>query len=251
MSHSTALQAFGLSKTFWIPQEPHTTMKERIAHLLRPNPVEKLQAVRSVSFEVEKGEFFGIVGRNGSGKSTLLKILSGIYTPDTGYVRTHGRISPFLELGVGFDPELSARENIYLNSIILGMKREEVDEKFQSMIDFAGLSHFVDQKLKKFSTGMQMRLAFSVAVQSVADILIFDEVLAVGDSAFQQKCREVFTALKKQGKTIILVSHNAGDIEQFCDRAMLIEHGEMILLGDPKTVMHRYQGILDREGILV
>jgi ABC-type polysaccharide/polyol phosphate transport system ATPase subunit len=190
--------------------------------------------------DIGKGEFFGIVGRNGSGKSTLLSCLAGIYPTDSGEITVNGRLSPFIELGVGFNPELTARENVLINAIMLGLTRKQARERFDDIIAFAELEEFLDLKLKNYSSGMSVRLGFAVAVQVDADILLVDEVLAVGDAAFQQKCFEQFQALKDAGRTIVFVTHDMSAVERFCDRAMLLERGEVVHIGEPHTVAREY-----------
>lgn len=176
------------------------------------------QVLKDISFEVEKGDFFGIVGRNGSGKSTLLKIISQIYVPEKGKVSVNGTLVPFIELGVGFNPELTGRENIYLNGALLGFTRSEIDAMYDDIVEFAELEEFMDQKLKNYSSVMQVRLAFSIAIKAEGDILVLDEVLAVGDEAFQRKCFEYFASLKKQKKTVILVTHDMASVQRFCTK---------------------------------
>ena len=199
-----------------------------------------LQAVDDVSVEIATGEFFGIVGRNGSGKSTLLKCLAGIYTTDAGELHVRGRLSPFIELGVGFNPDLTARDNVIINAIMLGLSRKQAQERFDDIVGFAELEEFMDLKLKNYSSGMHVRLAFSVAIQVDAAILLIDEVLAVGDASFQQKCFDEFTRLKASGRTIVFVTHDMGSVERFCDRAMLMERGRVIDIGDPGSVTRQY-----------
>jgi ABC-type polysaccharide/polyol phosphate transport system ATPase subunit len=235
-----AIVAAGLSKTFRIPHNAPVTLKERALHPFRRVEVEELAAVRDVNFEIAKGEFFGIVGRNGSGKSTLLKLIAGIYKPNGGEIHVDGRISPFIELGVGFHPELAARDNIVINCSLLGLSRAEALRRFDRIIEFAELERFVDLKLKNYSSGMQVRLAFSTAIQVDADILLLDEVLAVGDSRFQEKCFGVFRQMKAEGRTIVLVTHSMDVVQRFCDRVMLIDRGEQLALGEPREVIDRY-----------
>jgi len=240
-SNMPAIKVENISKHFKVPQRKVETLKERIFTCWQKSHYRKLKALDDVSFEVQKGEFFGIVGRNGSGKSTLLKILAGIYQPQKGRIFVRGKLSPFLELGVGFNPELTARENIYLNGVVLGLSTKEINKRFDDIVDFAELRKFLDQKLKNFSSGMQVRLAFSVAIQVQAEILLIDEVLAVGDASFQSKCFDVFRKLKKEGKTIIFVSHDLRSIEEFCDRVMLLNEGKVLALGAPTEVINVYQ----------
>ncbi len=215
-----------VGKVFQIPRERHRSLKSLVLSGWRNRGYRKFEAIEKVDFEIHRGEFFGIIGQNGSGKSTLLKILAGIYVPTRGKVRIEGRLSPFIELGVGFNPELTARENVFLNGAILGLSRTEIAEKFDEIIGFAELEQFVDQKLKNFSSGMLVRLAFSVAIRARAEILLIDEVLAVGDANFQQKCYDVFRRLKAEGKTIIFVSHDLGSIKEFSDRVLLLNKGK-------------------------
>jgi ABC-type polysaccharide/polyol phosphate transport system ATPase subunit len=199
-----------------------------------------MRALNGVSFDVRKGEFFGVAGRNGSGKSTLLKLIAGIHAPDGGDIRVAGRVGPFLELGVGFNPELSARENIVINGVMLGRTPDEMMERLAPVMEFADLGDFAEAKLKHFSSGMRLRLGFSVMVQANPDVYLFDEVMAVGDAAFQQKASETFLDLKERGKTVILVTHSMQAIEQLCDRAMLLERGEMAAIGATDEVTARY-----------
>ena len=232
--------ADGIRKTFHVPKEQVHTLKERALHPLRNRTEDRFTALRDVSFEAEQGEFFGIVGRNGSGKSTLLKCLAGIYPTDAGRIWMDGRLSTFIELGVGFNMDLAARDNVALNAAMLGLSRREAERRFDSVIDFAELHEFVDLKLKNYSSGMLVRLAFSVMIQVDADILIIDEVLAVGDASFQQKCYDEFERIRKEGKTVLLVTHDMGAIQRFCTRAMLLENGRVVATGDPETVGNRY-----------
>ena len=235
-----ALAAQGVDKRFKIPEERSHTLKERALHPLRRTRHEELHALRDISFAVEPGEFFGIVGRNGSGKSTLLKCLAGIYRIDSGNIWCNGRMSTFIELGVGFNPDLAALENVTLNGIMLGLSPREARARYQRVIEFAELEEFQDLKLKNYSSGMHVRLAFSVAIQVDADILLIDEVLAVGDAAFQQKCFDVFNRMREEGRTIVFVTHDMGAVTRFCHRAMLLERGEMVDIGDPRDIADRY-----------
>ena len=207
-----------LSKRFRIPLDRSSTLKHRLTHWRSASRYRTLEALRDVSFEVPAGEFTGIIGHNGSGKSTLLKILARIYRPDAGRVAIEGKVSPFLELGVGFNPELTARENIFLSGAILGLGRVELHRLFEEIIGFAELAQFVDHKLKNFSSGMEVRLAFSLAIQAHAEILMMDEVLAVGDASFQQKCFDVFKGYKREGRTVVLVTHELSAVNKYCDR---------------------------------
>jgi ABC-type polysaccharide/polyol phosphate transport system ATPase subunit len=197
--------------------------------------------LRDVTFSVEEGEFFGIFGPNGSGKSTLLRILAGIYVPDTGRVRVNGLLSPFIELGIGFDPDLTARDNIRINTTLAGLSRRQLDAKFDEILEFAELDRFVDQQVKNYSSGMLMRLAFSIAIQIPFDILLLDEVLAVGDESFQQKCFAMFDRFNEEGKTIILVTHQLDLLTRFCDRLLLLENGVIRATGEPSDVIRPYR----------
>jgi ABC-type polysaccharide/polyol phosphate transport system ATPase subunit len=235
-----AVQVSDVAKEFRIPHERVHTLKERALHPFRRTGGDVLRALEGVSFEVAEGVFFGIVGRNGSGKSTLLKCLAGIYGVDRGDIRLRGRLSTFIELGVGFNPDLAARDNVLLNGIMLGLSPKEALRRFDAIIEFAELEEFVDLKLKNYSSGMQVRLAFSVMSHVDADVLLIDEVLAVGDAAFQQKCFEVFHRLKREGKTILFVTHDMGAAARFCDRAMLLERGRIEVIGAPDMVGARY-----------
>lgn len=241
-----AIRVRHLNKTFRLPHLQCNTLKERLLHPLSFRGFNNLHAVRDASLDVHKGEFFGIVGRNGSGKSTLLKCLAGIYRVDRDprtQLELHGRLSPFIELGVGFNPELTARDNVVINAIMLGLTQKEARARFDDIIAFAGLEEFVDLKLKNYSSGMYVRLAFSVAIQVDADVLLIDEVLAVGDSAFQQKCYDQFHRLKAEGKTIVFVTHDMNAVERYCDRAMLLEHGETVCIDKPDLVARQYHEI--------
>jgi ABC-type polysaccharide/polyol phosphate transport system ATPase subunit len=233
----------GVSKTFRIPHLQVHTLKERALHPFRFHEFDELRAVQDVSFEIQQGEMFGIVGRNGSGKSTLLKCLAGIYRvddTDRAELAVRGRLSPFIELGVGFNPDLTAHDNVIINAIMLGLTRKEARERFDEIIAFAELGEFLELKLKNYSSGMYVRLAFSVAVQVDADVLLIDEVLAVGDSAFQQKCFDQFHRLRAEGKTIVFVTHDMGAVSRYCDRAMLMERGQIVCMGDPNRVAREY-----------
>jgi ABC-type polysaccharide/polyol phosphate transport system ATPase subunit len=233
----------GVTKSFRLPHERVHTLKERVLHPLRRAGSERLTALEDVSFAVAPGEFFGIVGRNGSGKSTLLKCMAGIYRTDAGAIYVNGRLSTFIELGVGFNPDLAALDNVTINGVMLGLSPAEARQRFERVIAFAELEDFVDLKLKNYSSGMQVRLAFSVMIQVDADILLIDEVLAVGDAAFQQKCFDVFYRMREEGKTILLVTHDMHAVTRFCHRALLLEKGRMITLDAPDEVAERYLDI--------
>lgn len=240
MDPNTAIKIEHLSKDFQLPHERHNSLKERLLSFKKPT-YEKFHALRDVDFEVRRGEFFGIVGRNGSGKSTLLKIIGGIYQPTKGQVHINGSLTPFIELGIGFNPELTGRENIFLNGAILGLTRKEIRAKYDEIVDFAELHKFMDQKLKNYSSGMQVRLAFSIAMQAHNDILLIDEVLAVGDANFQRKCYDVFKKIKDSGRTVIFVTHDMGAVQEYCDRAMMIQDSRVVAIGKPREIALKYQ----------
>jgi ABC-type polysaccharide/polyol phosphate transport system ATPase subunit len=231
--------ARGVSKTFRVPKERKHTLKERALHPASRTRHDVFRALNDISFAVEDGEFFGIAGRNGSGKSTLLKCIAGIYGVD-GEIWRRGRVSTFIELGVGFNADLAARDNVVLNGIMLGLSPREARKRYDSVIEFAELKEFEDLKLKNYSSGMYVRLAFSVAIQVDADLLLIDEILAVGDAAFQQKCFDVFNRMRDEGKTIIFVTHDMGALNRFCHRALLLERGSQVYIGDPQEVGDRY-----------
>jgi ABC-2 type transport system ATP-binding protein len=230
----------GVSKTFSIPREQVHTLKERALHPFRRGGHDDLRALRDVSFAVEPGEFFGIVGRNGSGKSTLLKCLAGIYRIDSGRIYVDGRMSTFIELGVGFNMDLAAYDNVLLNATMLGLSPRAARARYDRIIDFAELREFADLKLKNYSSGMLVRLAFAVMIQVDAEILLIDEVLAVGDAAFQQKCYDEFARIRRSGTTVLFVTHDMSAVQRFCDRAVLLEHGRRVEIGEPQKVGDRY-----------
>lgn len=243
MSEEIAISVKSVSKNFKLPHEKADSVKGLFINPFsaRAKEAEVQHALKDISFDIPKGQFFGIVGRNGSGKSTLLKILAGIYQPNKGSVKVDGRLVPFIELGVGFNPELSGRENVYLNGALMGFSKKEIDDKYKSIVDFSELKRFMDQKLKNYSSGMQVRLAFSVAtILAESDILLIDEVLAVGDSAFQKKCFAYFRNLKKNKKTVVFVSHDMNAVQEYCDRAVLIENSELILEGKSSEIASAY-----------
>src|SRR4051794_8151784 len=227
-SRPPAVYVDDVAKSFSIPRERVHTLKERVLHPLRRSAHDEFEALRGVSLSVEPGEFFGIVGRNGSGKSTLLKCLAGIYRTDRGAIYVDGRVSTFIELGVGFNPDLAAYDNVMLNATMLGLSTKEARKRYDRIIDFAELHDFVDLKIKNYSSGMLVRLAFSVMIQVDADILLIDEVLAVGDAAFQQKCFDEFGRIRNSGATVLLVTHDMGAVQRFCDRAVLLENGHVV-----------------------
>jgi ABC-type polysaccharide/polyol phosphate transport system ATPase subunit/ABC-type polysaccharide/polyol phosphate export permease len=235
-----AISVENVKKTFIIPDERYTSFKSRAVALFRPERHQTLAALDELSFEVQRGEFFGVVGPNGSGKSTLLKCIAGIYGTDAGCVAVTGHVSPFLEMGVGFKEDFTARENVVLNGTLLGLSPAQIRERMDSIIAFADLEQFADMHLKNFSSGMRVRLAFSLAIQVDADILLLDEVFAVGDEAFNEKCFEQFRQLKQEGRTVVVVTHGMSLIRRFCDRALLLDSGRMAMLGDPAAVANGY-----------
>ena len=231
-----------VSKDFVLPHEKVNSLKSLFTGAAKTHGKgkETQHALKDISFDIKKGEFFGIVGRNGSGKSTLLKILAGIYQPNAGKTYTKGKLVPFIELGVGFNAELTGRENVYLNGAMLGFTRQEVDSMYDDIVAFAELERFMDQKLKNYSSGMEVRLAFSMAVRADADILLIDEVLAVGDADFQRKCFNYFRKLKKNKKTIVFVTHDMNAVREYCDRALLIENNKILDIGKPEDIAQEY-----------
>ena len=243
MTQNNAISVKNLHKSFKLPTERAWGLKQAIFNRLKGIKGYKEQKVlNGINFNIKEGEFVGIVGRNGSGKSTLLKTLAKIYVPEKGSVEINGQLVPFIELGVGFNPDLSGRENVYLNGALLGFSNKEIDAMYDEIVDFAELREFMDQKLKNYSSGMQVRLAFSIAIRAKGDILLLDEVLAVGDAAFQQKCNDYFASLHGN-QTVILVTHNMDKVIDFCDRAILIEKGRIKLDGDPKEVAEAYKNL--------
>ncbi len=254
MSDDIAIKVSGVSKNFRLPHEKIGSIKNvftGIFRLIRKNrSYETQHALKDISFEVKKGEFFGIVGRNGSGKSTLLKMLAGIYQPTKGSIQVTGKLVPFIELGVGFSPELTGRENVYLNGALLGFSKKEIDDQYDDIVEFAELEKFMDQKLKNYSSGMQVRLAFSMAIRAKADILLIDEVLAVGDADFQRKCFNYFNQLKGEDTTVVFVSHDMTAVREYCDRAMLIEKSEIIDMGSTDKVAEKYMRLFMKDNVI-
>lgn len=240
-----------IHKDFVLPQHKNSSFKQAAVNIVRENNKTTQRVLDGVSFEVHKGDFFGIVGRNGSGKSTLLKLLAGVYSPTEGEVEVNGGLTPFIELGVGFNPELSGRDNVYLNGALLGFNRKQMGQMYDEIVEFAELEQFMDQKLKNYSSGMQVRLAFSIAIKAKNEILIFDEVLAVGDEAFQRKCIDIFEQYKAEHQTVILVTHDMTTVKRFCNKALLLAEGKIVEFGDPRNVAGRYselnQQSIDKE----
>ena len=230
-----------LTKSFKIPLEASSGVKQQLINILKGRKGYRVfTPLKDISFTINEGDFFGIVGRNGSGKSTLLKTIAGIYTPNSGNVKVHGSLVPFIELGVGFNPELTGRENIFLNGALLGFSHEEMESMYRAIVEFAELEDFMEERLKNYSSGMQVRLAFSIAIRAHADILLLDEVLAVGDEAFQKKCYSYFDKLKREKRTVILVTHDMAAVERFCTKAVFIEDGHVKMIGKPYRIAAAY-----------
>lgn len=243
MKSDVAIKISHISKSFRVPHEKHNSLKDKAVHIFGPKKFTKYKALENIDFEIKKGEFFGIVGKNGSGKSTLLKMLANIYQPSSGKINVNGTLAPFIELGVGFNPELTGRENIFLSGAILGMNRKKIEKIYDDIVAFAELEEFMDQKLKNYSSGMQVRLAFSIAVRAESDILLIDEVLAVGDAAFQSKCLDYFQKLKLDKKTVVFVSHDMDAVERLCDKAAFINDSHLIAIGSVEKVIDAYSDI--------
>lgn len=245
-----AVIAESIVKTFRIPLEGSSGLKQKLINNLKGRRgYREFTPLNKISFTVNEGDFFGIVGKNGSGKSTLLKTIAGIYTPNAGSIKVNGSLVPFIELGVGFNPELTGKENVFLNGALLGFSRKEISAMYDEIVDFAELPDFMEERLKNYSSGMQVRLAFSIAIKARGDILLLDEVLAVGDAAFQQKCFDYFEQLKKDKKTIIIVTHDMNAVKRFCNRALLIKNGVIEKIGTPNEIADLYteENIEERE----
>lgn len=241
MDDKVAISINSVSKAFKLPHEKQTSIKSLFVNLFRAKRTyERQQVLKEISFDIKRGEFFGITGRNGSGKSTLLKLLAGIYAPSHGSLTVNGKLTPFIELGVGFNPELTGRENVYLNGALLGFNRKQMNQMYDEIVAFAELERFMDQRLKNYSSGMQVRLAFSIAIRVQSDILLIDEVLAVGDVNFQNKCLAVFEEIKRRGTTVVFVSHDMEAVRRFCDRVALIQDGKLLKMGDAQEVIDEY-----------
>lgn len=241
ITKNIAVRVDKVTKSFKIPLEGSSGLKQKIINQLKGRKgYRTFTPLRDISFEINEGDFFGIVGKNGSGKSTLLKTIAGIYNPEEGTIEVNGSLVPFIELGVGFNPELTGRENVYLNGALLGFSRKEIDNMYDEIVDFAELPEFMEERLKNYSSGMQVRLAFSIAIKAQGDILLLDEVLAVGDAAFQQKCYDYFEELKRNGRTIIIVTHDMGAVKRFCNRALIINNGKIEAIGTPADIADIY-----------
>lgn len=249
-ARNVVINVDGVSKAFRLPHERTSSLKQTVL-TLHKRRFETFKVLNDVSFEVKEGEFFGILGRNGSGKSTLLKLLAGIYVPSHGHIHVNGTLTPFIELGVGFNAELTGRENVFLNGAILGLTHREIKEKYDEIVAFAELERFMDQKLKNYSSGMQVRLAFAIAIQAHNSILLIDEVLAVGDESFQDKCLKVFSDIKKDGrKTVVFVSHDMASVQRFCDRAIVVHDGRLVFEGKPADAVVEYRKLNFPEAVL-
>lgn len=238
-----AVSICDIHKDFILPQHKNTTFKQTVVNIVKKNKKVTQKVLDGVSFDIYKGDFFGIVGRNGSGKSTLLKLIAGVYTPTSGHIEINGGLTPFIELGVGFNPELSGRDNVYLNGALLGFNRKQMNKMYDEIVSFAELEPFMDQKLKNYSSGMQVRLAFSIAIKAENEIMIFDEVLAVGDANFQEKCIKQFERYKEEGKTIVLVTHSMETVSKFCNRVALLDYGKLAYIGESADVIKKYNEI--------
>ncbi len=244
-----AIEVQGVSKTYRIPHERHTTLLERALSTFRPTDVETLTALDNVTLHIPAGEFVGVIGANGSGKSTLLKVMAGLLVPDLGEVKVHGTLVPLLELGLGFHQELTVRENVALYGTVLGYPPAQMEQRVDEVVTFAGLERFRDAKLKSLSSGMLVRLAFSTALRADADILLLDEVMAVGDAQFQRKCIDVFTELKRQRRTIVLVSHDLGSVQRFCEKVFWLDKGKLVMAGDSSEVVQTYITVVQTIGL--
>jgi len=231
----------GVTKSFRIPKEHRTTLKESFVRLFRPTEYESFEALSDINMTVEYGDFFGVIGLNGSGKSTLLRVIASIYEPDRGHCEVNGRVAPFLELGLGFNGELTGRENVFLNGIIMGLTRSEVRSVYDEIVEFSEIGRFMEMKVKNYSSGMMARLGFAVSIHVPAEIVLLDEVLAVGDVEFQKKCFDVFENFSRQGRTIVFVTHDLGSVERFCNKTALLENGCIVARGSPHEVIETYR----------
>ncbi|OGE14944.1 hypothetical protein A3F00_04195 [Candidatus Daviesbacteria bacterium RIFCSPHIGHO2_12_FULL_37_11] len=242
MRNKVIIEFNNVSKKFKKGQKLY--LKQALLDFFKPNVTEEFWALKNIDFKISKGESVGIIGVNGSGKSTILKLIAGVLTPTRGEVEVIGRIGPLIELGAGFHPELSGRDNIYLNGTILGLSKKELEEKFESIVDFAELSDFIDTPVKHYSSGMYMRLGFSIAIHINPEILLIDEILAVGDLGFQKKCIDKMNSFHSQGKTIIIISHSMDIVSTFCEKAILIDKGKIREVGKPEKVIAAYNKLI-------
>lgn len=240
-NNEIAISVKNIHKNFILPQHKSTSLKQATVNIIHKNNVTTQKVLDGVSFNIHKGDFFGIVGRNGSGKSTLLKLIAGVYSPAAGSIEINGGLTPFIELGVGFNQELSGRDNVFLNGALLGYTRKQMEAMYDDIVEFAEIEEHMDKKLKNYSSGMQVRLAFSIAIKAKNDILIFDEVLAVGDEAFQKKCMSIFREYRKNKQTVVLVTHSMENVTTLCNRALMLEDGKIVTIGDVKKVAKAYQ----------
>lgn len=240
-SKEIAISVKDIHKNFILPQNKSTSLKQATVNIVRKNNITTQKVLDGISFDIHKGDFFGIVGRNGSGKSTLLKLIAGVYSPTAGSIELNGGLTPFIELGVGFNFELSGRDNVFLNGALLGYTRKQMEAMYDDIVEFAEIEEHMDKKLKNYSSGMQVRLAFSIAIKAKNDILIFDEVLAVGDEAFQKKCMAVFREYRKNKQTVVLVTHSMENVTALCNRALMLEDGKIVTMGDVQKVAGAYQ----------
>jgi len=240
-----SIKVTNVSKSFKLPHEKNSSIKSLVLNPFKKRTYEKQEVLKDINFEIKKGEFFGIVGRNGSGKSTLLKLLAGIYSPDKGHIQVSGKLTPFIELGVGFNPELTGRENVFLNGALLGFNRKKMSAMYDDIVEFAELEKFMDQKLKNYSSGMQVRLAFSIAICAESDILLLDEVLAVGDADFQRKCYNYFSSLKKTKHTVVFISHDMAAVRQYCDKVLFLNEGVIKLIGTADESAQAYSKLFN------
>ena len=242
-TNGDAIVVEGVSKKFRIPKEKKLTVFEHLTGLLGrgSSSYDEFMALQNVSFAVKHGETFGVIGPNGCGKSTMLKVLAGVLYPDSGRVEINGKIAPFLELGVGFQPDLSARDNVYLYGAIMGLTHKEVDQRYEEIMEFSEMKRFENMKLRNFSSGMYVRLAFATAIQTNPDVMLVDEVLSVGDESFQKKCSEKIEEIRRAGKTILLVSHSLATVRSLCSRCLLMNSGQVVALGETEEVLAEYE----------
>ncbi len=249
-SSSVAIRLENVTQRFRVIQERPDTLRELFSTFFRhKSSYHDFEAVKNASFEVPRGQMLGLIGRNGSGKSTLLKIVSGVYRPSAGTVHVEGSLAPLIELGAGFHHELTGRENILLNGLLMGYSKHEMLEREQRIIDFAEIGDFIDSPVKQYSSGMYMRLAFSVATEVDPQILLIDEILSVGDAGFQDRCFDRIRNFRRAGKTILMVTHNMDQVSRHCDRAILLDKGSMLADGLPEDVIEVYKGLLTPEAI--